>query len=343
MKTDPNNDENMVGSRFLHRGHLGLALASLCLLLPFSVNNFLMGRVLLGVGALLIVALLVCNAWSIDYRGRPPPRLVSLSLVPVILLCLSVAIHDQGVIGVLWCYPAVLGLYFVLPERRAWAANLACLAVVLPLAWLRLEPSLAARVAATLLAVSGVSAIFIRAITVQQSRLHTRAITDPLTGALNRATLSETLADAARYGHRAGAPMSLLAFDLDHFKSVNDAYGHEAGDRALRGFCDLLRARCRSIDRVFRLGGEEFLMLLYGTDSAGARRVAEQLRAAVEVLEVLPGRWLTVSVGVATLAPGESWRDWMRRGDDRLYQAKLKGRNRVEWQGRSSPPGTPDP
>ncbi len=313
---------------FRIRSTWGVALTSVLLLTPFSVNNFLQGRDLLGLGSAAIVAVLAFNAWA-SSRGRYYPLLTLFALLPAVLAFLVVAFQQQGVIGALWCYPAVLAFYFMLPERQAWLANIAVLAVALPQGWQQLDHELAARLAATLAGVSVFSAIFVRVISGQQERLQALAMTDPLTGLANRTLLTPTLEHAVEQHRRSATPMSVLALDLDHFKAINDDLGHDAGDRVLRGVGALLRNRMRGADQVFRLGGEEFLVLLYSTDAPHARRVAEALRQAVADETLLADRPVTTSVGVATLREGEDWRTWMKRSDQNLYQAKARGRNCV--------------
>lgn len=214
-------------------------------------------------------------------------------------------------------------------RSRAWIANIVLLAATLPQIWLILPLSQVIRSAATLLAVSGFSGIFIRVITEQQQRLHVIATTDPLTGLLNRKSLSENLEQAIVQQQRIEAPMTLVALDLDHFKDINDTLGHDAGDTALRRVGLLLRQRLRRVDKVFRVGGEEFLALLWNTDAQGGQLIAEEIRASFESSSLLPNRPITISIGLATLEPGESWNAWMKRADDNLYQAKSLGRNRI--------------
>jgi diguanylate cyclase (GGDEF)-like protein len=155
------------------------------------------------------------------------------------------------------------------------------------------------------------------------------AATDSLTGLLNRTLLQITLEQVIQQNNRTGEPMTLVTLDIDHFKKINDALGHDAGDTVLQSIAELLQNRLRRIDKVFRLGGEEFLALLHGTDAGNGQQIAEELRKAVESLTLFPEQHITVSIGVATLQPGEEWTTWMKRSDDNLYRAKLEGRNRV--------------
>jgi diguanylate cyclase (GGDEF)-like protein len=315
-------------SDFRTKSNLYLPLAALPLLTPFSVNNFLQGRYFLGAGSLAIVLILAASASSIT-RDRERPWIVFFGLVPAIIVCLIVSIRMQGIIGVLWCYPAVISFYFMLPERKAWFANAALICVALPHAWTALDPSTWIRASATLLAVSVFSAIFLHVITRQQQQLNKQVVTDPLTGLSNRILLRVSLEQAIAQSARTGTPMTLLVLDMDRFKSINDTLGHDTGDELLRGIGELLRNRVRRSDKVFRLGGEEFLALLYDADAEAGRKVAEELRVAVETSALLPNRTVTASIGVATLEPGEDWKAWMKRGDENMYRAKAAGRNRV--------------
>ncbi len=179
------------------------------------------------------------------------------------------------------------------------------------------------------MAVSVFTAIFTRIISDQQDKLQALAVTDPLTGLFNRTLLQVSLEQVIQQNNRTDEPMTLITIDIDHFKKINDTLGHDAGDSVLKSVADLLRKRFRRIDKVFRLGGEEFMVLLHGTDNVNGQQIAEELRNAVTLLETLPNQPITVSIGVATFQSGEDWTTWMKRSDDNLYRAKLEGRNQV--------------
>ena len=313
---------------FRQKATLGVALAAFVLLTPFALNHIVQGHAYLGSGSLAVVTLLAGNAWRI-WRGRYSPALTLFAIVPAIIFYLLLTIYKQGIIGVLWCYPAVISFYFMLPERKARIANGVMLALTLVPTWSVIDGPLAARVTATLLAVSVFAAVFVRVITEQQQKLRVQAVTDPLTGLFNRILLADSLAQAIEQSHRSELPMTLLSLDIDHFKAINDSLGHDVGDAVLRGVGELLRRRTRRADKAFRLGGEEFLVLLHGADDQSARRVAEELLAAVAAHPLLPERAVTVSIGAATLVAGEDARSWLKRVDEQLYRAKAAGRNRV--------------
>ncbi len=167
-----------------------------------------------------------------------------------------------------------------------------------------------------------------------EERLVELANTDELTGAANRRRFMELATQELERSRRYGRELALVMFDLDHFKQINDQWGHEAGDKALRVFVDEVRHELRGTDLVARFGGEEFLIMLPETGLDGARRVAERIRCRVENLRIMiEGRELrfTVSAGVARLTTGMTSLDALiKQSDDALYRAKDKGRNRVE-------------
>lgn len=307
---------------------VGVAFVVLVILLPFSIYNFFLERYILGVGSLSVVVIMAINAWN-GWHGRYYPSLILLGLAPVSVFFLGFTIYQLGLIGILWCYPAVICFYFMLPERYAWCANIILLAMALPMSWLFIDAALAARITATLLCVSAFAVIFVRVISTQQHELHELAMTDSLTGLANRVQLPGSLEQAVQQHERRQVSMTLIALDLDNFKIINDTLGHDAGDDVLRGIGKLLQKRIRRSDKVFRFGGEEFLILLYDTDAPQGWLVAEELRKTIEAMPLLPDRRVTTSLGIATLQPDEAWRDWMKRSDDNLYRAKKEGRNRT--------------
>lgn len=157
------------------------------------------------------------------------------------------------------------------------------------------------------------------------------ARTDHLTGLNNRRAFTELGAAAVDYCRRHGLPVGLLLLDLDRFKTINDTFGHAAGDEALRAFGRLLRESVRGSDVCGRVGGEEFAVVLPHTDLEQALVVAEKLRAACArlAIDAPEGRFgITVSIGVAH-GP-DDFETLLRLADAAMYEAKLRGRNRVE-------------
>ena len=161
------------------------------------------------------------------------------------------------------------------------------------------------------------------------------AVTDALTGLYNRRHMDTQVAALVDSAANRGTPLSVLAVDVDHFKSVNDSHGHDAGDRVLQELAARIRKNTRSLDLAFRTGGEEFVIVLPSTDRAVALKVAERLRRSVSAKPFNAGARagplpITISVGIASLeSPNDTLEELLKRADLALYRAKREGRNRV--------------
>jgi diguanylate cyclase (GGDEF)-like protein/PAS domain S-box-containing protein len=168
--------------------------------------------------------------------------------------------------------------------------------------------------------------------------LHRQVTRDPLTGIANRSEFDRRLYEITTLSEENQFCCSLIICDVDHFKSINDRYGHPAGDQALRVFSQMLKQFSRGDDLVARYGGEEFVLLCPGLDNATAARRAEEIRRKLEStpLEVIACRALTASFGVTELQAGDSAETFLARADRALLTAKNHGRNRVVQLGTGS-------
>ncbi|HSD21342.1 MAG TPA: GGDEF domain-containing protein [Anaeromyxobacter sp.] len=156
---------------------------------------------------------------------------------------------------------------------------------------------------------------------------------DPLTGLANRRAFEEALAREVARAARDEAPLAVIALDVDHFKRVNDAYGHAAGDEVLAEVAARAAHALRAGDLLARVGGEEFAALLPGASLEAAAEAAERVRARIGAAPIVAGEArlaVTVSAGLAALAPGEEGAALLARADGRLYAAKRAGRDRIE-------------
>lgn len=186
------------------------------------------------------------------------------------------------------------------------------------------------------LMVAGMSCALI-VIRHQELALRKASLTDSLTGWLNRRALHDVAERECLRAQRSGARVSFLTFDIDHFKSINDRHGHGVGDSAICQVTALAAQALRGYDGLFRLGGEEFAILLTGSSDDTLLRIAERVRDSIARTPLYAeGKAvaMTVSVGLASCAPGDTgWEDALRRADLALYRSKREGRNRVTLDG----------
>ncbi len=166
-----------------------------------------------------------------------------------------------------------------------------------------------------------------------QEQLKLMALQDPLTGLGNRRAFQNEIASMVQTLEKTGMPCGLAVIDVDKFKAINDSRGHEYGDKILRRLGALLNRKLRSTDHVFRMGGEEFVVLMPGATEEVLRTRMDQLRSAVEAgIGQSPGD-VTVSIGIASWRRGDDETSWMMKADAAMYAAKRNGRNRVVVHG----------
>jgi len=217
----------------------------------------------------------------------------------------------------------------MMSERQAWISNIVFALINIPLAWYLLETHESIRFSVTFLLVCVYSAIFLRVISRQYNELREQAITDKLTGLYNRTLLQDSLAMATHQANRTDTAFTLISMDIDFFKDINDELGHDMGDHVLIQLGMLLKGFFRDSDKIFRTGGEEFVILVHNTNEANSINIAERLRKDIENSSLIPGRKITVSIGVAGIGSTKDWKQWMKACDNNLYEAKNSGRNKV--------------
>ena len=161
------------------------------------------------------------------------------------------------------------------------------------------------------------------------AELESLSATDRLTGAWNRVQLERMVDTEISRAKRSGQPVTLILLDIDHFKPVNDVYGHLTGDAVLREFVGRIREHMRDIDSLFRWGGDEFVVLAPSIGYQGGAVLAERLRTTIAPAPFANVGPLTASLGVTEHLEGESVDSWFLRTDQALYAAKSAGRNRV--------------
>jgi diguanylate cyclase (GGDEF)-like protein len=257
----------------------------------------------IGVQALLAIAAVL--------SGGPRTPVVCMAAVPVVMV--ATRFSRRGlIIGAPASALVVLGTTIGVDPGYAWSHPVSVavpLSLVVCIA-LYMEPLLSSDV-----------------------RHRSNSTLDQLTGLLNRRSLEQRLAEVSQQAAMTGQPVSFVTADLDHFKRVNDKWGHAVGDLVLAQTADAMRSVLRTFELLYRIGGEEFLLVLPGADEREALRIAESLRVAVEQAEP-GGLHVTCSFGVATSHGARvTFASLQKAADHGLYCAKRAGRNRVELFG----------
>ncbi|MEW8179194.1 MAG: GGDEF domain-containing protein [Candidatus Thiodiazotropha endolucinida] len=305
-----------------------LSLTAATLILPFAFYHLTHQHVGIGIGAVITSLSLYLVAWSC-HRKTYKTIYTFVWLTPFTTLFVAYLTNLLGITGTYWCYSTLILYYFMMSERQAWISNIIFALVNIPLVWHLFETHEAIRFSVTFSLVSAYSAIFLHIIAMQYSELQKMAITDKLTDVYNRTLLKDSLEQAIHQANRTNTPFTLIIMDVDHFKKINDELGHEIGDHVLMQLGVFLKDFLRDSDKIFRIGGEEFLILLYNTDETNSIDIAEKIRQGIENLSLIPDRTVTVSIGVAGLSSVRDWKQWMKTCDKNLYEAKHSGRNRV--------------
>lgn len=297
-------------------------------ILPFSLLRFWQGNPAAGATDFLVASII----WGAALYAWRSNRLDRAGLV--IALCNtfgSLAVEALlGKAGLYWLYVALLANFFIIGRNIAVAFALAGIALAQFVPGAFDNPVQRASVLTTQLLVALFAFIFAYRTAAQRQLLETLATQDALTGARNRRALEQELAIAVAASTRQQRPVTLLLFDLDHFKQINDRYGHEVGDQVLRQFVSLIQSHTRASDRLFRYGGEEFVLLLENTDIDGMRAIFAKLQALLHAELSAQGVPVTVSAGAALLKRDQTREQWFTRADTALYRAKQNGRDRLE-------------
>lgn len=347
-----------LGARWLAFAYaLGIANPILEFVLPFQANG---QPISFGIFAALFLALALSNVGlALHYRVRLP--VAALGFLVVLGLLTNFAIldmeRDSLLRAVLYQAPfsamQLFGAWVIASNRQGRTLDRALVALfVVGAVYFLSKPFIAALIGSgdspqaylsstyaaisqstgAVLLISNGLLIMLVMVRDLMAEVTIRSETDPLSGLLNRRGFEDQADKARLLALRAGAPAVMVVSDLDHFKLINDSYGHDAGDAVIAAFGHTLR---RSFDPravIGRLGGEEFAVMLPGISIAAAREIVEELRSRLRSMNADERgieRVVTGSFGMASLEPGDSLADLLRRADRALYEAKAQGRDRV--------------
>ncbi|OEY65868.1 sensor domain-containing diguanylate cyclase [Marinobacter sp. X15-166B] len=318
---------------------------ALVAILPLVVVQWGQGnRVLSALLLLFCVNAILAIAFL---RWRRTSFLAGWPFVILAFVCSTYSVLINGHSGLYWAYPSAAAAFFLLPLRSAAITSGLYVAVISAISLATFSEGYFWRISFSL----GLTYVFVMTfawlVGLLQTELTRLATTDPLTGCLNRSQLAEILNRHIQIRERYERVSSLVLLDLDYFKQINDRWGHLVGDRVLQEFSQRVRQRLRDSDQLFRIGGEEFMLVLPETRQKDAVHLAMQLLQAVRAQSFFQDIEVTASAGVSEVVAKDTWSTWLNRADQALYRAKHQGRNQVISLGgtgaRTDPQRKPSP
>lgn len=310
-----------------------VGVISSCTLLPYALFRIATGSYLVGIVDLLMIAVSVFSVWMAWRTGDTEKTgflMAAVFCFGAVLICMKLG---QDVL--FWIYPLMVFIFFLVAPIKALLLLLLMVCAIVSLHFADQSSIFANNFqllafVTTTMVTSVFAYIFAYRTYLQRQELRRLATTDPLTGAATRHSLTDELEQAVLQYKQQGIVSGLMLLDLDHFKRINDNFGHHAGDQILSQLVPLLKQMTRQQDSVFRYGGEEFVLLIKEIQLADLHRLAEKIRHAVWQQLTLPdGSALTTSIGIATVQHANSWESWLQSADVALYKAKHQGRNQV--------------
>lgn len=302
-------------------------LVAVLWLAPFAVYRALEANWLAAVSDALLSMVLGGAAWH-AWRTRDtrwPGWIMAFAIVGGIW-AIGVAADFAALF---WAYPAVLMLFFLVPAPAAALLGLLALVGAVLLSWPELGGTEGLPFFLITTVLTGVLGYVVSYQAHQRiERWQTLSLIDPLTGIGNRRLMEVELAQAFSQSTSGGV---LALLDIDHFKQINDQHGHEVGDRVLRELSAVVQTCLRKTDRLYRMGGDEFVIWLPGSGQEAATAVLERAKHHVRQQVLVDGQPVTFSAGLSAHQLPEPWEVCLGRADEALYRAKRDGRDRILW------------
>jgi len=317
------------------RKRLLLTINLLCvfILFPFAITDLMQGYYWMGFFLLAFAVSLAINTACVFWRGREffHYGLVSGFIVAALIL----AVYHKGIGAMFWVFPVVMIAIFVLPLRASFIFSVVLTSAVSVLISQEVSTADVIRIVMSLLMTVGVCFAVVISIQELQNKLRKASEEDPQTGLSNRRHLDEKLMTSLKGYESSGTPSAILLLDIDYFKTINDQFGHDIGDEVISIVAKTLKENTSKKDTAFRIGGDEFLVLLNDVNWKEGYAKAEKIRSEIETLSEPEVFSASVSVGGSMAANGLDSLTWMKKADDALYQAKVNGRNTVQLNGEA--------
>lgn len=306
------------------------SIVAAIIVMPFVYFRYIEGDMLIAlingstVVALLFFYFFVFKTKNIELAKAGLSVFLTITIVLVIIL--------RGLPHIYWMYPALIAFHYILPPRMAGFISLLSITSIAITFYPTTELVDFLAVTLSLLLTAILAFFMFNSYREKNEQLTRLSRIDPLTLTGNRRALSKKLAMMLADQRRVFTDISLLLLDLDHFKMINDRFGHAVGDEILIDVTKQISNHIRPLDAIFRYGGEEFVVVPLMLDIPAAKIVAEKLRNLIADYTFTKEIKVTISIGVAKYRANESAESWLARADAALYQAKNNGRNRVETE-----------
>ncbi|MBB6521296.1 GGDEF domain-containing protein [Pseudoteredinibacter isoporae] len=323
------NNHGAILSLNKHRKRLLYTINLICIIaiVPFAILSLIHSYIWLGVCLLAFVATLVINTICVIQRGRE--YFHHVIVMSFLIAALTLAVHHRGVGAVFWVFPVVATSIFVLPMRAALFFSVTLTASVSILMFMEMTHTVAIRASLSLVITIAINYVVVNIIQELQQKLRRSSEEDPLTGLSNRRQLDNEIMAVLDTYTRDGHSAVILLIDIDRFKTINDSFGHDVGDRIIQSVANAIKDNTRKSDAVFRLGGDEFLVLLNGIDWSEGSVIAETIRSKIEKLSEPEAFPVSASIGASVVYDGADKSAWIKQADAAMYQAKINGRNCV--------------
>ncbi len=275
-----------------------------------------------------LVLVIMLAFFRLNYvRGNVLTARLAMSVF-LMIACVAV-VHIKGISSIFWYFPAVVVVYYLMPPAYAVFISLTSAITLSFILFPQIETIVFASILVPCVLMNLILYITFNSYRKIEKQLTKLVTLDALTGAGNRRSLTQALSNIVMSQRRSFSPISLVIFDLDNFKNINDQHGHLTGDDVLIRLAKVIGLNIRAADSLFRYGGEEFVILLPDANADEAFAACENLRQLTESYHFPSDIQVTVSMGIAQQARGESAAQWLERADAALYEAKQSGRNRV--------------
>lgn len=317
----------LLNTYYKRRVSLFIALLSSLAFFPLAIKNLLIGQILLGGLIIAFQCTLLIEIAGIYYQKNTPWGFrLPLSLVVVIVV---MAIHIFGTLASYWLFPVIISIAFLLPPKD----NLLTIFIIIPASILALVPhqtsEVLLRFSLSISACAAIMYVVVDAIRKLHAELFYFSTRDALTGTLNRYQLDSFLKKNIRLRQIGNESAVIAVIDIDHFKSINDLYGHDTGDKVINQVVEMINTHSRELDLLFRLGGDEFLLLFENTTVTEATLVMSHIGCRIQHTHYPNHAKVTISVGLAEVQRTDDPEQWVKRADLSLYHSKKMGKNRV--------------